>query len=83
MFKSKLQSGDGQFRAANMEERHKQDSGLLKQIRVWSKMSNGIVDQMENCRILSKYGGEPRCMLVTGHTGAGKSELIAAYSGIA
>ncbi len=77
--KSEVQSGDGQIKAANMEERHKQDSGLLKEIRVWSKTSNDIVDQMENCRILSKFGGEPRCMLVTGHTGAGKSELIAKY----
>ncbi|MGI2026237.1 TniB family NTP-binding protein [Endozoicomonas acroporae] len=78
-YKSEERPGDGQFKAANMEERQKQALGLLKEIRVWSKTSNDIVDQMENCRILSKYGGEPRCMLVTGHTGAGKSELIAKY----
>ena len=47
--------------------------------RIWSPFLNNILQEMEECRELSKCGGEPVCMLCWGDTGAGKTALIEKY----
>ena len=47
--------------------------------RIWTEFHNQIFEEMEQCRELSKLGGEPICMMCRGDTGAGKSEVIAKF----
>ncbi|MGY0219158.1 TniB family NTP-binding protein [Endozoicomonadaceae bacterium StTr2] len=43
---------------------------------IWIDFHNLILEEMEECKEMAKYGGEPPCMLCYGDTGAGKSTLI-------
>jgi type II secretory pathway predicted ATPase ExeA len=38
-----------------------------------------VLNELDECRELSKLGGDPECMIVTGDTGAGKTSLIKKY----
>ena len=48
--------------------------------RVWTPFANALLEEMDQCRMLSQSeGGEPLCLLVYGDTGAGKTEIITRY----
>lgn len=44
-----------------------------------SPFLRSVMSELDECRQLSKLGGEPECILVTGDTGAGKTSLINKY----
>lgn len=44
-----------------------------------SPFLKAVLDELDECRELSKLGGDPECMIVTGDTGAGKTSLINKY----
>ncbi len=46
---------------------------------VASPFLKAVLNELDECRELSKLGGDPECMLVTGDTGAGKTSLINKY----
>lgn len=47
--------------------------------RIMSPESQKIMAALEHCRSFSKYGGEPKCMLLTGPSGVGKTSIIEKY----
>jgi len=51
----------------------------LEHIYVASPRINGILKEIENCRVDSKVAREPRSMLLIGETGAGKTTIIEKY----
>lgn len=51
----------------------------LEHIYVASPRINGILKEIENCRLDSKSAREPRSMLLIGKTGAGKTTIIEKY----
>lgn len=44
-----------------------------------SPFLKSVLNELDECRQLSKLGGDPECMIVTGDTGAGKTSLIKKY----
>ncbi|MCW7555901.1 TniB family NTP-binding protein [Endozoicomonas gorgoniicola] len=54
----------------------KKRSAHVRDMRIWMEIHNLIFSDMEECKELAKYGGEPPCMLCYGDTGSGKSAQI-------
>lgn len=46
---------------------------------VASPFLKSVLNELDECRELSKLGGDPECIIVTGDTGAGKTSLINKY----
>jgi type II secretory pathway predicted ATPase ExeA len=46
---------------------------------VASPFLKAVLNELDECRELSKLGGDPECIIVTGDTGAGKTSLINKY----
>lgn len=46
---------------------------------IGSPYLKAVLKELDECRELSKLGGDPECMIVTGDTGAGKTSLINKY----
>ncbi len=46
---------------------------------VASPFLKAVLNELNECRELSKLGGDPECIIVTGDTGAGKTSLINKY----
>jgi len=44
-----------------------------------SPFLKSVLNELDECRKLSKLGGDPECMIVTGDTGAGKTSLLNKY----
>ncbi|MDX1539585.1 TniB family NTP-binding protein [Arsukibacterium sp.] len=44
-----------------------------------SPFLKAVLNELDECRELSKLGGDPECIIVTGDTGAGKTSLINKY----
>lgn len=44
-----------------------------------SPFLKSIINELDECRELSKLGGDPECIIVTGDTGAGKTSVINKY----
>ncbi|WP_157673396.1 TniB family NTP-binding protein [Endozoicomonas ascidiicola] len=62
-----------------MTEQQKEKIRIARDKRIWSDIHGNIFAEMEDCKYLSKCGGEPACMLCRGDTGAGKSAVIAKF----
>jgi DNA transposition AAA+ family ATPase len=63
------------FRSLPVEEK----IAKIEQIYVWSPVLRGLIDLINHCRNFSKIAAEPKCILITGEQGAGKSKLIERY----
>ena len=51
----------------------------VKNIFVNYPQCQAIIDEIEQCRLLSPLGNEPDCLLVTGDAGSGKTTIIEHY----
>ncbi|WP_257296460.1 TniB family NTP-binding protein [Endozoicomonas sp. YOMI1] len=61
------------------QELTEQQKAKIKEIRntrVWMDFHLSVIDEMYDCKDLSKLDGEPICMAIYGDTGAGKSEMM-------
>ena len=64
-----------------LTELQRQKIRIARNKRIWTDIHHKIFEEMEDCKDLSKCGGEPVCMLCRGDTGAGKSAVIAKFRG--
>lgn len=51
----------------------------LEQLNIRYPRWNRIYDKIEDCRVLSRNAAEPRCLLIVGRSGVGKTTLIQQY----
>ncbi len=61
------------------EEEIKTRLALFRSSFVASPFLKAVLNELDECRELSKLGGDPECIIVTGDTGAGKTSLINKY----
>lgn len=61
------------------EEEIKTKLARFRSAFVASPFLKAVLNELDECRALSKLGGDPECIIVTGDTGAGKTSLINKY----